>query len=218
MFKMYYKDYTVSQHNEYITYNPNGKFIDYDFTDLNSLNDTSNLYFLIRNINEYNGVYTERIGEIIIEYKDILARRIHSATYLPYDFIIENHDIFVLTSLDALDDFPYIDLLCKNKTLTIDNVLFLYNKLDYRAILLVFTYANITIEDIINNNLHEHKYFYKYVLNKNCTINDIINYPNLNWMDNNSDCPLIKFYSYLAQNKHEYIKHEYIKYKFTFID
>ena len=56
-------------------------------------------------------------------------------------------------------------------------------------------YANITLKDIIDNNLHNHKDFYCFAQNSNCTISDVKNNQNLNWKFGNK---------YLILNKHKY--------------
>lgn len=59
----------------------------------------------------------------------------------------------------------------------------------------IFKNANITLEDIIANNLHNHKYFYLFASNRNCTVSDILNNPELNFKD---------IAEHLSSNRHDY--------------
>jgi hypothetical protein len=189
--ELYYNSDKLSiLHNKYLTYEiyksfnlPNNMFLksnynaiilNYDFSDLNDLSECINLFA---------GKYTKEMDSIIIQYKSILKGKINCATrYLPYNFIMENIDIFDINN-------EFIHHLNYNHTLTINNILDYDNKfckINNTFNSLIYACANITLKDIINNNLHNKLLFHSFALNKNCTINDIINNPNLNWIDPNS--------------------------------
>jgi hypothetical protein len=146
-------------------YNLSDTIFNYDFSDITRLPSY---------ISFFKGQYTKEIEDVIIKYKSILKFKIdHALTYLPYDFIMKNIYMFCMYSNDA----RYY--LAQNKTLTIDNVFDYISK--YGDYYKIFTYANITLNDIITANLHTSVGFYYFSQNSNCTINDINNNPHLDW-------------------------------------
>jgi hypothetical protein len=186
LYKLKYSD--IISNNEYICNNPNGNFINYDMSDISAL---------AKHINNFNGIYNERLEEIIIEYKSILKNEINEAvSYLRYEFILDNIGLF-----NNCNIFTYHNLY-RNKSLTINNVVNIINNDDVqdRYILYLFMHSNITLQDIIANNLHKNTYFYYFASNRNCTISDIVNNPELNW---------IYVTDLLALNKHEYFYYEF---------
>lgn len=199
-YKLYCKD--MISNNEYILYNPNGDCRNFDFSD-----STIDIVYCINN---FKGIYNDKLDEFIIEHKSKLRHKIdHAMSYLRYEFIIENEDIFY-----NIHNSCYLYI---NNTLTIDNVLHMIDKLnifqrslfeDSAIMAHIFMNANITLEDIITNNLHNHKYFYLFASNRNCTVSDILNNPDLNFKDI-ADC--------LSSNKHDYTIN-LNQFKFAFID
>jgi hypothetical protein len=178
--------------NYYVCCNPNGNFLNYVF---------SNVDDLINGINYYNGIYNKKIEEIILQYKNELRKRINRAvTYLPYEFIIENNDLFV-------DNYGYKRNLCCNKSLTINNVMDILKNCDSENGCYIFMYSNITIQDILNNNLHNSEYFHYFARNINCSIDDIENNSHLNWTN--------KLVDILSSNERKYNNDVY---KFKFIE
>lgn len=183
-----------NSNNDFICYNPNGNFINYDHNDITKLSE---------HINNYCGKYDDNTLNIIIKYLPILKSKLCKAlTYLPYDFIMENiMDPYKLTVNAML-------YLCVNESLTIDNVKHLFN--NYLHIRVyggrhIFEYASITLEEIIQNKLHKNKNFYYFAGNRNCKISDIFDNPELNWYDVCMN---------LAESQYDYN----YKYEFKFAD
>jgi hypothetical protein len=119
--------------------------------------------------------------------------------YLSYDFIHNNLDLFL--------DRP-IQYLYSNKSFTINNILNIIDKYTCYNLKCIFSNANITLDEIINNNLHNNEYFYYYAKNINCIVNNILTHSDLNW---NYE----KLNEHLSLNCHDYNNSEYI---FKFAD
>jgi hypothetical protein len=128
---------------------------------------------LIIYILEYNRNNTKEIEDIILQKKDIVKGYINkSLSYLSYQFIKNNKYLF--------SEFNYSFYLYKNKSLTINNIIEIMSEPNFNIsdTIYFFIYANITLKEIIEHNLHVHKNFNFYARNKNCTINDIANCQN----------------------------------------
>jgi hypothetical protein len=184
IFKSYKYIKNIS-HNRYICLNPNGNIIYYDMNNFNA-----------DDIADYTGIY-DNIEEFIIKHKMVLMNKIDNAqSYLSYDFIQNNLDLFTI---------KYNYAIGVNKSLTINNILnIIENNLEIDHVML-FANANITLDEIITNNLHNNEYFHYYAQNRNCTVNDILcinwNYKKLN--------------EHLSLNCHDYNNNEYV---FKFAD
>jgi hypothetical protein len=184
-----FKSLNVKIHNnDYVCLNPNGNFRDYDFTNVKILE-------LESHINGYCGVYSTELEETILKYGHMI-NIVNSLRYLSYEFIMKNSNLFNNYSSEQKRRF-----LCKNKLLSIDEILSISYKLKFKLDTCdysdIFKYANITVSDIKNINIDDNdinnniQYFME---NKNCSINDILITPELN----KYKCKLC----YLSSNTH----------------
>jgi hypothetical protein len=188
IFKSYEHINDISN-NEYIFKNPNGNIIHYDFTNF----EPCEFYYYEGNYdNNFEGIYDNNFEEFIIKNKTVFMNNIDfMQRYLSYDFIQNNLDLFRKN-----DDLYY------NNSLTINNVLnIIKNKISvFTSPNVIFKNANITLDEIINNNLHNHKCFHYYASNRNCTVNDILTHSDLNWN-------LEELNEHLSINRHDYNKY-----------
>jgi hypothetical protein len=173
-----YKHINDISNNDYICKNPNGNIIHYDITNF----DPSDFYY-------YRGIYDNNFEEFIIRNKTAFKINIDfMQRHLSYDFIQNNLDLF---------GFRHSVHFYCNKSLTINNILNtiennilntiennILNTIENNVEIdhgLLFVNANITLDEITSNNLHNNEYFYYYALNRNCTVNDILTHNDLNW-------------------------------------
>lgn len=190
-----YKIYKLDiNNNDYICWNPNGDFINYDLSDISKLP---------HDISYFNGIYNERLEEIILQYKSILKGRIDvSMQYLSYNFIINNKDLFN----NIYNSYNY---LYKNKSLTMTNYLDIKDNTNMFVSYKIFAYIDITLDEIIEHKLEKTKHFKYFTYNKNCSINDIINNPELNFLRDHLT---------LSLNAYDYDNDKDHVFKFKFAD
>ena len=186
--------------NDYIQLNTNGNMSNY-------IKDEESL---VNCINSFNGEYDSEMEKIIDLHRLDLGNKLYGALqYLSYDFIRKNMDLFLY-----LDD--HTEILFQNESLTIDDILHIIEtygeKCDFE---LMFIYSNITLTDIVNNGFENNEYFYHFAENRNCTVSDIINNPNLNW--NKESIIIMSITMQLAYNRHDYNNYEN-QYQFKFAD
>jgi hypothetical protein len=129
-----------------------------------------------------DGIYTftgdDCEFETYVLYNNIRNISILSNKNISYDFYLKYYPLF---------NMP-INILY-NKTLTIDNILHFiknYKTFFIKALkssddvyLKIFEHSNITLDDILKNNLSDNKCIKNFMKNKNCTINDILSHPEI---------------------------------------
>jgi hypothetical protein len=216
--ELYYKDikldWTNLMYNKYVPYKYVQNEIKYEDYLINNHNGSLKNYnfidneYLIKHVKYYIGDDIKELENIIIRNKEILKNKVSDVfKILPYEFIKNNRHLFHYT------DYWYYYNLFSNKSLTINNIIEIITEAEKGCSRLVMTTnlpkmfenANITLQDIIANDLHKNRHFYYFASNRNCTISDILNNSDLDWKD---------ITNMLAKNQHIY-NDEYV---FKFAD